>query len=171
MQRIYLITTFLIFSSSAFCQSSETYRDSDGNKVVKGFLTRKDFVTDSSFSWFVKNQQGYVPDSAAVRAIRSNSQNIHIVAFGGTWCHDTKFILPKFFVLADASGLNPDRITVIGVDHNKQTIQHLSEIFNITNVPTLIVFKNGKEIGRVVEFGKHGMFDQDLGEIVEGSAK
>ncbi|GAC1416907.1 MAG: hypothetical protein NVS1B13_05150 [Flavisolibacter sp.] len=171
MQKIYLIAICLFFWSLSFCQTSERYRDSEGNKVVKGFLSRKDFITDSSFSWFLKNQQGYVPDSATVSAIRANNQNIHFIAFGGTWCDDTKFILPKFFVLADASGLSEEMITVIGVDHKKKTIEHLSEIFNITNVPTIIVFKNGKEIGRVVEFGKHGMFDQDLGEIVGGLAK
>ena len=64
--------------------------------------------------------------------------------------------------------LSPERITVIGVDRNKKTIEHLSETFNIENVPTIIVMKNGKEIGRVVEYGKHGMFDRELGEIVEG---
>jgi hypothetical protein len=28
------------------------------------------------------------------------------------------------------------------------------------------VLKQGKEIGRVVEYGKTGMFDRELGEIV-----
>jgi hypothetical protein len=26
--------------------------------------------------------------------------------------------------------------------------------------------KDGKEIGRVVEYGKYGMFDKELGEII-----
>jgi hypothetical protein len=73
-------------------------------------------------------------------------------------------------VLSDASGLSPDRITLIGVDHNKKTIQHLSEAFNVTNVPTFIVMKNGKEIGRVVEYGTTGMFDRELGQIIAGKA-
>jgi hypothetical protein len=33
-------------------------------------------------------------------------------------------------------------------------------------VPTFIVLKNGKEIGRVVEYGKFGMPDKEIGEIV-----
>ena len=67
---------------------------------------------------------------------------MYVLAFGGTWCHDTQFILPKFYRLADAAGLTPDHITLIGVDHNKKTVQHLSEAFNIINVPTFIVLKN-----------------------------
>ena len=27
--------------------------------------------------------------------------------------------------------------------------------------------KNGKEIGRVVEYGKYGLFDMELGEILK----
>jgi hypothetical protein len=38
------------------------------------------------------------------------------------------------------------------------------------NVPTIIVLKDGKEIGRVVEYGKTGMFDKELGEIISGQA-
>ena len=40
---------------------------------------------------------------------------------------------------------------------------------NITNVPTIIVMKNGKEIGRVVEYGKTGKWDKELAEIVSNT--
>ena len=78
------------------------------------------------------------------------------------------YLLPKFFALADAAGFPQERITMLGVDHNKKTVNHLSEAFNVTLVPTFIVLKNGKEIGRVVEYGKIGMPDKELGEIVAG---
>jgi hypothetical protein len=38
-------------------------------------------------------------------------------------------------------------------------------------VPTFIVLKNGQEVGRVVEYGKYGMFDKELGEIINSSVK
>jgi hypothetical protein len=37
---------------------------------------------------------------------------------------------------------------------------------NIIDVPTIIVMKDGKEAGRVVEYGKYGLFDKELGEII-----
>jgi thiol-disulfide isomerase/thioredoxin len=167
MKKSLFIAILLINAYSLYAQSTEIVRDENGNKILKGFITRQELVTDTSFSWFAKNQQGYVPDQKALQALKAIRDSVNIITFGGTWCGDTKYILPKFFVLADAAGLSPERITIIGVDHNKKTIQHLSETFNITNVPTIIVMKNGKEIGRVVEYGKHGMFDQDLGEILD----
>ena len=134
----------------------------------KGLCRKEIWQQILLFSWFAVNQQGYVPDQKALQAFRSQKDSINIIAFGGTWCGDTKTVLPKFFMLADAAGLSPDRITLLGVDRSKKTIQHLTEIFNVTHVPTIIVMKNGKELGRVVEYGKYGLFDKELGEIVGG---
>lgn len=162
-----LITALVIFSFQVVSAQTEVTRETDGTKIVKGFLTRQELVTDSSFTaWFAENQKGYTPDQNALQLLRANRDSINIVAFGGTWCGDTKYILPKFFVLTDAAGFSPDRVTLLGVDRSKKTIQHLSEAFGITNVPTLIVMKNGKEVGRVVEYGHTGLFDKDLAEIL-----
>jgi hypothetical protein len=38
---------------------------------------------------------------------------------------------------------------------------------HVDKVPTIIVLKNGKELGRVIEFGKYGLFDMELGEILK----
>jgi hypothetical protein len=55
---------------------------------------------------------------------------------------------------------------LIGVDRSKKTLSHLAEAMNIVDVPTIIVMKDGKEAGRVVEYGKYGLFDKELGEII-----
>jgi thiol-disulfide isomerase/thioredoxin len=165
MKQFLFAAVVLLFFQTAFAQT-EVSQDPNGNKVLKGFITKQELATDSSFKWFAENQQGYTPDQNALQRLRANKDSINIIAFGGTWCEDTHYILPKFFALADAAGLSPDRITLIGVDHDKKTIQHLSEAFGITNVPTIIVMKNGREIGRVVEYGHTGLFDRDLAEIL-----
>jgi thiol-disulfide isomerase/thioredoxin len=167
MKKFFFIA-FVLIAHSALAQISEVSHDASGNKVLKGFITRQELTTDSAFTWFTENQKGFTPQASAVQALQANKDSINIIAFGGTWCGDTKHLLPQFFVLTDAAGFSQDRITVIGVDHSKKTIQHLSEAFNITNVPTFIVMKNGKEIGRVVEYGKYGMIDRELGEIIAG---
>lgn len=168
MKKILLLTAILFSTCIVFAQSAEISHDPEGNKIIKGFISRQELANDSSFTWFLQNQKDYTPDQSALKALRANKDSINIIAFGGTWCSDTKYLLPKFYVLSDASGLSPDRITLIGVDHNKKTIQHLSEAFNVINVPTFIVMKNGKEIGRVVEYGTTGMFDRELGQIIAG---
>lgn len=169
----YLFQTLIVLcmAQAALAQSAEASKDNQSNKVLKGFVGRRDLAQDSSFGWFAQNSKGYTPDASAVTALKASKDSIYILAFGGTWCHDTQFILPKFYALADAAGLAPDRITLLGVDENKKTIQHLSEIFNVTLVPTFIVLKNGQELGRVVEYGKRGMWDRELGEVIAAGRK
>jgi thiol-disulfide isomerase/thioredoxin len=166
MKNLFSIAVLILLAHTGFSQASEITRDANGYKVIKGFITKQELATDTAFAWFAENQQGYTPEQNALNALRANRDSINIIAFGGTWCGDTKNILPKFFVLADAAGLSQDRITLLGVDHSKKTIQHLSEAFGIVNVPTIIVMKNGKELGRVVEYGHYGLFDKELGEII-----
>jgi thiol-disulfide isomerase/thioredoxin len=168
MNKIFLFIVTLFIAQLTIAQSAEVTRDANGTKVLKGFVTKKELVTDTAFTWFAENIKGYTPEPAALQALKANKDSIYMIAFGGTWCGDTKNLLPKFFTLLDAAGYSPDRLTILGVDHSKKTVLHLSETFNITRVPTFIVLKNGQEIGRVVEYGKTGMFDKELGEIIAG---
>jgi hypothetical protein len=84
----------------------------------------------------------------------------------GTWCEDSHFVIPKLFFLLDKAGFSRDRVSLLGVDRDKKTLGYLSEALHVTNVPTIIVMKNGKEAGRVVEYGKEGLFDKELGQII-----
>ena len=165
MKQFFLIA-LVVFSAHIGFAQTQVSRDEHGNKVMVGFISKQELASDTAFTWFAQNQQGYKPDQNALQLLKANRDSINVIAFGGTWCDDTKYILPKFFMLADAAGLSEDHVTVVGVDHSKKTIQHLSEAFGITNVPTLIVMRNGKELGRVVEYGHTGLFDKDLAEIL-----
>ncbi|MBK9569524.1 MAG: thioredoxin family protein [Chitinophagaceae bacterium] len=123
-------------------------------------------LKDTSFKWYAENLKGYSPNTVALEGLTKNKDSIQLLVFMGTWCEDSHFIIPKFYSLLDAAGFSQDRVTLIGVDREKKTLSHLSEALNVKNVPTILVMKNGKEIGRVIEFGKYGLFDKELGEII-----
>jgi thiol-disulfide isomerase/thioredoxin len=169
MKKIIAFAIAAFAAGTSFAQGPEITVESDGTKVAKGFLTTALLVSDSAFKWFPATYKASTPNGAAVQGFRAGKDSVYILAFGGTWCDDTKQILPKVYATADAAGIAPERITLVGVDRAKKTVAHLSEAFNITNVPTFIVMKNGKEIGRVVEWGKTGQPEKELAEIV-GSA-
>jgi thiol-disulfide isomerase/thioredoxin len=99
--------------------------------------------------------------------LKKNKDSIQLLVFMGTWCEDSHSVIPKFYTLLDSAGFSKDRVTLIGVDRNKTTLSHLTEALDIKNVPTIIVMKNGKEQGRVIEYGKYGLFDIDLGQILK----
>lgn len=169
-----IIFSFLIatFTCTAQTRSQNQYlilADSanDNVKMLKGIIDKNDLKNDTSFYWYAESQRIYPnPDTSAVAAFKNNKDKIYFIIFGGTWCEDTHFVLPKFFKIQEAAGFPENRITLFAVDRNKTTTGNISQAMNITNVPTIIVMKSGKELGRVVEYGKTGKWDKELADII-----
>jgi thiol-disulfide isomerase/thioredoxin len=162
-----LFAALTLTAGQAYSQQHfDLSKDYDGGKILKGLITREDLEQDTSFKWYTPNTKGFTPDKKAVDALKLKKDSVQFITFMGTWCEDSHFIIPRYFLLLDAAGYASSKISLIGVDRNKKTLNNLSESFNIINVPTIIVMKNGKEVGRVVEYGKSGMFDRELGQII-----
>lgn len=170
------ITLFLgsisfLFTLSANAQTTkgvqyEVLTEGSNEKSYKGIISQEVLLSDTTFKWYASNLNGYTPNTEAIAGLKKNADSIQIIAFMGTWCEDSHSVIPKFYNLLDAAGFSKEKVTLIGVDRSKKTISHLTEALNITNVPTIIVMKKGQEIGRVIEYGKYGLFDKELGEIL-----
>jgi thiol-disulfide isomerase/thioredoxin len=164
----FLVTAFVVLAlnATAFSQNQfQVYSERPNEKTYKGIISREVLMADSSFRW-LNGAKSFVPEKNAIEALRKNKDSIQLLVFMGTWCEDSQDIIPKLYSLMDAAGFSQDRISLIGVDRKKTTLSHLTEALGIINVPTIIVMKNGKERGRIVEYGKYGMIDRELGEIV-----
>lgn len=137
-----------------------------GTTLLKGILSRELLEQEKTFIWMHKQQKGYRSDSLCLRFLNEYKDSIHFLVFMGTWCEDSQVLIPQFFQLLDSAGFAHSNITILGVDRNKQTIGRLSAGFLINRIPTFIILKSGKEIGRVVEYGKSGRYDHDLALIL-----
>ena len=164
-----ILSLLLVATHNLYAQSQFEVIGTGQDKTLKGLVNRNDIASDSSFKWFSANQAGYKVNNLTVDALKNHKDSIQILAFGGTWCHDTQFILPKFFTMVDAAKFPEKQITIIGVDEQKHSLGNLAEAMAVINVPTFIVMKNGKEIGRVVEYGKTGQWDKEIGEVINAS--
>ena len=149
-------------------QSYRVSYDSKNRKVLRGLITRADIENDTAFGWFKKNYNLGRPDAGAVAAFKQHAQDFQTLIFAGTWCPDTQNLLPQFYRLTDAAGYADSNISLIGVDNDKVTFDNLQRTFHLVDVPTFIIMKNGKEVGRVVEYGESGEAMKELGKIVEG---
>ncbi len=170
-QILTLIIFFVLTIVKAQAQYEVLTDDKEpGSKVLKGIINKQIIVSDTAYKWYAQSQKIYAqPDTAIVNAVARNKSNVNYIIFGGTWCEDTQFILPKFFILQEKAGVADDHITLFGVDRKKQTSGNIASAFNIQNVPTIIVMKNGKEVGRVVEYGKTGKWDKELAAILNSN--
>jgi len=81
----------------------------------------------------------------------SKSEDISVVIIFGTWCHDSKREVPRMLRILDAAGLTQKKISLIGVDINKEEPNGREKFYNLKNTPTFILLKNGKEVGRIIE--------------------
>lgn len=174
MKKIFLHTfvilalLFSVIKISAQTQAKPFQTIMDGNtKILKGLLNRDDIEKDTTFNWFKQNYNLGMANMPAITAFQRNAPKFQVVVFAGTWCEDTQNLLPVFYRLVDKSNYPDSNITLIGVDRKKATLNNLSSAFQIKEVPTFIIMKDGKEVGRVVEYGKYGQIDKELGEIVD----
>ena len=135
--------------------------------ILRGIVNKYLIQNDDSYRWYTSSQIGYKPDSATLNAFEGAKKNIQFVVFGGTWCEDTQAVLPKFFRLQEMSGIEDTAITFFAVNRAKKSLGSITDAFNVKNVPTIIVMKDGKEVGRVVEYGKTGRWDKELAEILK----
>jgi len=164
-----LASTFVIVTKAQTQKQYVVLADSakDNTKMLIGIIDKDDLIGDTSFKWYAESQRIYPePDTAVVNAFRNNKDKIYFLVFGGTWCEDTHFILPKFYKVQEVSGFPENRITVFAVDRKKNGTGNIAHAMNITNTPTIVVMKDGKELGRLIEYGKTGHWDTELAAII-----
>lgn len=162
-----LLAAFII-GVGLFAKAQKGYEvstDSSG-KMLKGIISRDLLENDTAFHWFHDNQAGFTPDAETVAILKAKGPALRFVVFGGTWCDDTQNLLPKFFSLMDAAGIGNDQLTIVAVDRKKQSTNRLPEDMHLKNTPTFIVLSHDVEVDRVVEYGKNGNWEKEIGEIV-----
>ena len=168
--KILLSALCLVASTISFAQSpyvSAADPSHPEQHILNGIITKYALENDPGYKWYASSQSSYTPTVELLTALQAANGKVQLVVFGGTWCGDTQFILPKFFK-AQAQANYPDNaISFFAVDRNKKTIGGVTDAFKITNVPTIIVMKDGKEMGRVVEYGKTGQWDKELAAILQ----
>jgi hypothetical protein len=121
------------------------------SKMLVGQLTAKDIIADGTCAWLDKGMADYKPDSAVVKALTAAIKNYSFITFIGTWCEDTQLLFPQFYKTLQACNYPTEQLEMLGVDRNKQAlnIEHL--LLRVDKVPTIIISKGPREIGRIIE--------------------
>ncbi len=87
----------------------------------------------------------YHTDDANFQKDIQDDTRLVIVDLWAEWCGPCKMIEP---ILEEIADQYPDKIKLIklNVDENQQTPIN----YGVMNIPTLLFFKNGKEVNRVI---------------------
>jgi thiol-disulfide isomerase/thioredoxin len=164
----FLAVVFLFLSLSSYSQVQyEVSKDpQNGLKTLKGILSRELLLNDAEFAWMKSDISWYKPNAECVTNLTAVKDTIQLMVFVGTWCEDSQIVFPQLLKMLDQVGFNMKRLTVIGIDRQKTTLGSLTQALGVTKAPTIMVLKAGKEIGRVEEFGKYGIYDKELAEVL-----
>ncbi len=150
----------LIICSCSISKSSKKVQE---EFMLNGKISREELK--KNFTWFDANYKKYILNDTAINELKSFSKNLKVVVIMGTWCSDSREHVPEFFKVADAINLNEKQIEMIAVDRKKQCSTIDITPFKIEYVPTFIFFKDGKQIGSIIET-PHETIEKDWMRII-----
>jgi len=132
-------------------------------------LTSREAIEEALPAWR-EAITGADPEDETARALASVAPGAEVDVFLGTWCGDSRREVSRLFValaIASASAPLPFTVRFIGVDRAK-VAPGLSENADLRYVPTIIVRREGAEVGRVVEHATR-VIEQDLLDLLTGA--
>ena len=128
-----------------------------------GRVTRQELYRE--FPAFLIYAKEYTPGADSIGKIKQISKHLDILLFLGTWCPDSISEAPKFLKVFDEANNANLKLQILGVDRDKDDGAGLCEKYEIKRVPTILVLKNKRELGRIVEYPKKS-HEEDFLEIV-----
>jgi hypothetical protein len=120
-------------------------------KILIGYGNRHGLTNSDFNAYFETEYQEYTPIDTVCSYLEDNMDSINITIVLGTWCHDSQEQVPRFYKILDEIDFNPDKLIMIGVERNKTGGKvDISEL-EIDRVPTFILYRGNRELGRIVE--------------------
>lgn len=168
MKKSKLFSGASLFLLIAFCLQACGQEHKELKPYYTGEIHEQDLAkSDYTKRWFNLGEKRYTPEEKAMKTIKNNINDYKIVAFMGTWCPDSHRDIPKFFDILDEAGFDKDDLEIYTLTNTMVSQDHDEKGYNVTNIPTFIFMKDGKEANRFVEHARESVA-KDIAKIVSG---
>lgn len=141
----------------------------DGEQILVGSINWDGLTSGNHGSWFVPGYKDYQVDETSLALIEPIIGDIKIKLFLGTWCEDSQVQVPQFYKMMDHLGFDVSTMEVVALERleNRDLVgpNGEEEGMNISHVPTIIFYKDGTELGRIVEYPNRTI-EKDMVEIL-----
>lgn len=167
MRKIISSTIFLLLVLLVNAQEQPT-----PDKIIYGPCLISDLKQAPYASWFTTGFDSYVPDLAAIDQLKNvGYKGVTVEIFFGSWCGDSKREVPRMLKVLSLITFPEKQVKLIGLGGSdsiyKKSPGAEERGKGIYRVPTFIVYKNGKELGRINEFPVY-TFEKDFFTILSG---
>ncbi len=171
MRRNMLLFVLLLSFGGVFAQEvNKVVVDPDlDEKILIGKCNRQGLESEIFAPYFNEEYNAYKPDQDIIKQLKRYRKNVQITVVMGTWCGDSQLQVPRFYKILDEIKFKDSDVDLICVDHNKKAGDLDISNLNIQRVPTFIFYKNGRELGRIVESPSSSLEKDMLLILMQGS--
>ena len=136
--------------------------------VLVGVITREAIEAELP-AWRQAREQA-TPALDAARALAAVPAGAVVEVALGTWCSDSRREVTRLWRALDlAGGAVPFDVRWIGVDRAKRAPDGLIDGWDVRFVPTFVVRRDGREVGRIVESAPRGI-ERELLSLLRGES-
>ncbi len=144
---------------------NQEFTEEGQSSFLLGKINKEGLLLENYNSWFTTNYEDYQVDLETLQDLKDAIKDHAIKVFIGTWCGDSKREVPRFYKVIDAIGFPEDQLQTFALSAKgtmyKQSPDKDEEGLNIHRVPTFIIYKDGIEVNRIVEYPV-ASFEKDL---------
>lgn len=173
MKKIILFSIAIFITLYTNAQKAITMDMPDSVMYVEDLKTNQQYLfgnfngiapllTAPGWENFKSSFESYQPDVSIMKCINDKlDDNYSFKVFIGTWCSDSQLQLPNFYKVLSESKISLDSIQFYALDLDKKGANKEEEQFDIQRVPTIIMYKENKEVSRIIEVPST-TFEQDI---------
>lgn len=166
MKRLFFFFVIIVISINAQEKNKLIVDEKSGKPMIIGYCDRTVFA-DTNFAWWFNSEyDNYEFSKEVVDSIKENIDGVSFQIVMGSWCSDSRREVPRFFRILDEMKYDETLVTIIATDREKESPEGNMSELDIKFVPTIIVYKEEKEIGRITELPKVTL-EKDLLEILK----
>ncbi len=132
------------------------------NDYLSGPVTERQIREVKIFDLYTER---YKPDSEIIAKLNTIQDSVLVDVFMGMWCHDSKREIPAFFKIMESIDNPLITANYTALEYRRRGPKDIIKENNIKRTPTFIIYKNGKEVGRIIEEVEVSV-ESDLYEII-----
>ncbi len=137
-----------VFSLFAIALVASSFNVTADNYHI-GEISNTEILT--SFDKFKKHENDVTYSQTQIDKLKQFKQDVEIKVYFGQWCHDSQREVPRLIKLFDQLNQDNFKVWYYGVDLKKSDPLGLAKADNLRRTPTIIVYQDGKELGRILE--------------------
>lgn len=136
-------------------------------EILLGKQTIDAFKKAPYSDWYLSEYQSYAADDLAISELKNSEfKSLDITIFLGSWCGDSHREFPRLVKILEKADYPLEKLHIIALGRDKRSPENEEHGLDITRVPTILVSRQNKEIGRIVEAPESGWIERDFLKII-----